>query len=360
MDDGGGRIDISTASAVLTDGQSTPQPGSPEQQQGDAAADVMAAGQQQADAAADVMATGPQLVIITGMSGAGRTEAMHTLEDLGYFCIDNLPPRLLPDLVSLSGLTTGSDRKLAVVCDLRSREFFSELAGELGRLHEHSISYQIIFLDSTDETLLTRFKESRRRHPLCEGSMTITAGISAERELLVNVREMANFVVDTSRKESRELRKEIRALFSQQSEQDDLRVSVFSFGFKHTSPYDADIVIDVRFLPNPFYDPSLRELTGLDARVKDFIFAQEQTREFLRIWRDLLRNVMPGYVAEGKRYLSIGIGCTGGQHRSVAIAEETGSFLVALGYSASVSHRDLARTDIAAAPRKGGQRELRR
>lgn len=285
---------------------------------------------------------GPSLVIITGMSGAGRTEAMHTFEDLGYFCIDNLPPTLLLDLVSLADLRSGSERRLAVVCDLRAKEFFSELVGELKHLHDLGVPYSIIFLDATDESLLARFKASRRRHPLCEGAMTITAGIAAERLSLSSVREIANYIIDTSKKDPRELRKELHALFSDHSEQDDLHVSVFSFGFKHNSPHDADIIIDVRFLPNPYYEPGLRVLTGRDKAVRLFVLDRAETQEFLRSWRDLLRVIMPGYVTEGKRYLSVGVGCTGGQHRSVVLAEETGEFLKELGYQVAVTHRDLA------------------
>jgi len=283
----------------------------------------------------------PTLVIITGMSGAGRTEAMHTFEDLGYFCIDNLPPTFLIDLVKLAGLSSGSERRLAVVCDLRAQEFFSALTGVLARLRRRNVPYTMLFLDATEEALLARFKASRRRHPLCEGDMTVTEGISAERELLASVRETANFIIDTSKKEPQALRKEIRAFISQKSQQDELRVSVFSFGFKNNSPYDADIIIDVRFLPNPYYEPALRAQTGLDDAVRSFVLDRSETQEFLRSWHDLLRVIMPGYVSEGKRYLSLAIGCTGGQHRSVALAEETGVFLRELGYQVAVSHRDL-------------------
>ena len=321
-----------------------------------------------------ILPDGPDLVVITGMSGAGRTEAMHTFEDLGFFCIDNLPPKLLIDLVSLAGLPedsgrslapqpedsgrrpafqpedsdqrltglpAGSDRRLAVVCDLRAKEFFSELAGELDHLSELGIRHSIIFLDATQEALLARFKASRRRHPLCEGSMTVLEGIAAERELLADMREIANYIIDTTDKEPRALRREIHSLFSQKSEQDELRVAVFSFGFKYHSPHDADIVIDVRFLPNPYYEPELRTQTGLSDEVRSFVLDRTETQEFLRSWRELLRVIMPGYVAEGKRYLSIAVGCTGGQHRSVVLAEETAVFLKELGYQVMVTHRDL-------------------
>ncbi|MDR0888978.1 MAG: RNase adapter RapZ [Coriobacteriales bacterium] len=284
---------------------------------------------------------GPSLIIITGMAGAGRTEAMHTFEDMGYFCIDNLPPSLLVNLVSLAGLQKGTGRRLAVVCDLRLQEFFSQLEDELGRIRELDISYAIIFLDAEDGALLTRFKETRRRHPLAEGGMTIMSGITREREQLEGVRSIANYVIDTSNINAHDLRGQIRDIFAEESDQGGLRVSVFSFGFKHNTPSDADIVIDVRFLPNPFYEPSLRQHTGLDEEVRDFVLGRDETQEFLKAWKALLDVLMPGYVAEGKQYLSIGLGCTGGQHRSVVLAELTGAYLKEQGYYVVVTHRDL-------------------
>jgi UPF0042 nucleotide-binding protein len=289
---------------------------------------------------------GPDLVIITGMSGAGRTEAMHTFEDLGYFCIDNLPPSLLLNLVSLAGLSTGGKRKLAVVCDIRAKEFFQELNEELRHIAEAGVSYRILFLDSRDDILLARFKASRRRHPLTDSGMTIVAGIQRERELLTTVREMADSVLDTSGIEPRELRRHIRRLFSKQTEQETLVVSVFSFGFKHGMPVDADIVIDVRFLPNPYYEAALRNLTGLDEGVRNYVLENDETRRFLESWCTLLDVIMPGYVKEGKQVLSIGVGCTGGQHRSVTLAEETGRHLRQTGYNTSITHRDLVLAEV--------------
>jgi len=290
---------------------------------------------------------GPHLIIITGMSGAGRTEAMHMFEDIGYFCIDNLPPSLLLNLVSLAGLTAGKNRKLAVVCDLRAKEFFSELKKELLHISEAGITYQILFLDARDDTLLARFKASRRRHPLLmeEGMMTIE-GIQKERELLATVREMAHYVVDTSDIGSLDLRKQIRELFTGQTDRESLSVMIFSFGFKHGMPEDADIIIDVRFLPNPYYEPALRPLTGLNDEVRSFVLDRDETRRFTESWRNLLDVVMPGYVKEGKQILSIGIGCTGGQHRSVALVEETGRYLRQKGYRTTVIHRDLALAEL--------------
>lgn len=288
----------------------------------------------------------PDLIIITGMSGAGRTEAMHTFEDIGYFCIDNLPPSLLMNLVSLAGLNSGTLRKLAVVCDLRAKELFPELTRELEKLRDMGLTYKMLFLDATDDELLNRFKASRRRHPLCDGGMTIVAGIRKERQLLSECKQMSDYVIDTTGMRPQEMRARIRALFSPEDDEEGLRVSVYSFGFKHGSPSDADVVIDVRFLPNPFYEPELRDKTGLDEPVRKFIMDKPETKEFLERWFALLDVVLPGYSAEGKQYLTIAVGCTGGQHRSVALAEATGQHLAQAGYSVATTHRDLALAEV--------------
>lgn len=289
---------------------------------------------------------GPDLIIITGMSGAGRTEAMHTFEDMGYFCIDNLPPNLLSNLVSLAGLNSGSLRKLAIVCDLRAKEFFGELTGELVKLNDSGLSHAMIFLDASDEVLLSRFKTSRRRHPLCEGGMTISAGIRKERTLLRDARQMADYVIDTSHTRSQEMRKNICSLFTAENEQQGLGVNVYSFGFKHGAATDADIVMDVRFLPNPYYEPELRAKTGLDKEVRDYVLERDETKVFLDKWFSLLDTIMPGYVQEGKQYLSIAVGCTGGQHRSVALAQATGHYLEQKGYRVTIAHRDLSLAEV--------------
>lgn len=294
----------------------------------------------------DPTSFGPDLIIITGMSGAGRTEAMHTFEDIGYFCIDNLPPSLLMNLVSLAGLNTGTLRKLAVVCDLRAKEFFPELTAELAKLKEMGLSYTMLFLDSSDEELLNRFKASRRRHPLCDNGMTIVAGIRRERQLLTECKQMADYVLDTSTERPQDMREKLRSLFTDQSAQEGLGVSVYSFGFKHGAPTDADIVIDVRFLPNPFYERELRDKTGMDEEVKDYVLGKDETKEFLKRWFSLLDFVMPGYVKEGKQYLSIAVGCTGGQHRSVVLANATGQHLSQEGYRVTTAHRDLALAEV--------------
>ena len=289
---------------------------------------------------------GPDLIIITGMSGAGRTEAMHTFEDIGYFCIDNLPPTLLGNLVSLAGLASSSLRKIAVVCDLRSKEFFPELKKELYKFKEIGISYSVLFLDSNDEVLLNRYKTTRRRHPMCEKGMSIIQGIRKERLMLKDAKKLADYVLDTSSMLPHVTRKKIRAIYSAESLEDGIGVSVYSFGFKHGPALDADIVIDVRFLPNPFYVPELRSQSGKDKDVHDFVMHREETKKFLKRWFALLDILLPGYIEEGKQYLSIAIGCTGGQHRSVALAEETGKYLSQSGYNTTTTHRDLALAEV--------------
>lgn len=195
------------------------------------------------------------------------------------------------------------------MCDLRAREFFPELIEELKRISDAGLTYVLLFLDSDTKALLARYKATRRRHPLCEDGMTIVSGIERERGLLKQAKEIADYVIDTGKMKPRELRLQIRALFSAEDEKEELTVSVFSFGFKHGTPMDADILIDVRFLPNPYYEAELRTLTGMDAPVRDFVMEKEQTQLFIEKWHGLLDVVMPGYVEEGKRYISIGLGC---------------------------------------------------
>lgn len=285
----------------------------------------------------------PELVIVSGMSGAGRTEAMHAFEDLGYFCVDNLPSSLIGNLLELTSMPGQPDehRRLAVVCDARNRDFFNSLTAELAKIKQAGIDYRVLFLDADDEKLIARYKSSRRRHPLCADGSTIAQGIERERSMLFTLREGAHHVIDTTDMLPPQLRATIRALFAPGEERQGLQVTVYSFGFKHGAPIDADLVMDVRFLPNPFYDPALRPLTGLDAPVRDFVLYRPETEEFQKRWRALLDCVMPGYVAEGKQQLAIAVGCTGGQHRSVALAESTGDYLKQKGYRVSVAHRDL-------------------
>lgn len=285
----------------------------------------------------------PELVIVSGMSGAGRTEAMHVFEDLDYFCVDNLPPDLIDDLLAMPDFSksTGDSQQLAIVCDARGRGFFSSMSSVLKKLKASGINYKILFLDASDDKLISRYKSSRRMHPLCKDGATIAAGIERERSLLRELRTNADHVIDTTNLLPAELRAKIKDLFSSGPVREGLSVSVYSFGFKHGAPVDADLVIDVRFLPNPFYDPEMRTMTGLDEKVRDYVLYNSDTEQFLKRWKALLDCVMPGYVAEGKQQLAIAVGCTGGQHRSVALAEQTGDYLRSSGYRVSVAHRDL-------------------
>lgn len=285
------------------------------------------------------------VVVITGMSGAGRTEAMHTFEDLGYYVIDNLPPSLLLSLAQIVGINSGVGRHLAIVCDLRAQGLFDDLLDSLQNLAEHDISYKILFLDASDEVLRRRYSSVRRRHPIAQEGETNVDAIKRERKLLSNVRDRADYRIDTSNLKPLQLRRRIQTIFTELADQQLLDVHVFSFGFKYGMPAEADLMIDVRFLPNPFYDPEMRNLTGMDEKVYTFVLERPETKAFLKAWYALLDSVMPGYVAEGKSQLSIAVGCTGGQHRSVTLANATASYLTGQGYQVQVGHRDLSRAE---------------
>lgn len=288
----------------------------------------------------------PDIVIITGMSGSGRTQAMHVFEDMGYFCIDNLPPSLIMQLAEIIGINTGVGRHLCVTSDLRSQGLFDELLDTIETLRDHEMTCKVLFLEASDEVLIRRYSENRRRHPLTKRGDTMADAIQRERMALASIREHADLVIDTSRMRTATLRRRLQTAFSELSDEQLMDVHVFSFGFKHGLPVEADLMIDVRFLPNPFYDPEMRTLTGLDEKVSNFVIDHPKTQEFLDAWFRLLDAVMPGYIAEGKPRLSIAIGCTGGQHRSVAIAEATGRYLERHQYHVSISHRDLAKANL--------------
>ena len=305
-------------------------------------ADLTGARMRTAEQAARV----PDVVVITGMSGSGRTQALHVFEDMGYFCIDNLPPRLILQLAELVGINSGVGRHLAVTCDLRSQGLFDEISDSLTALRGHELSCKVVFLDTADEILMRRYDENRRRHPLAQPGESLASTISRERAQLAAVRDASDLVIDTSHMKVRELRRRLRRAFSELTDQQLMEVSVFSFGFKHGMPVEADLMIDVRFLPNPFYDPKMRTLTGNDKLVSDFVLQNPVTEKFLEAWWSLLDVAMPGYVAEGKSHLSIAVGCTGGQHRSVAIANATTAYLERGGYHVSLSHRDLALANV--------------
>jgi UPF0042 nucleotide-binding protein len=287
----------------------------------------------------------PDVIVITGMSGAGRTEAMHTFEDLGYYVIDNLPPSLLLAVAQMSGLSSGIGRHLAVVCDLRSQGLFDELRDALSELAAHELSYGLLFLDASDECLLSRYALNRRPHPIArEGEGTLEA-IRRERHHLASMRDCATLTIDTTNMKPKQLRSKLLSEFTHLTEQQLMEVHVFSFGFKYGMPEEADVLIDVRFLPNPYWNPEMRPLTGRDPLVRDVVIDHPQPQAFLERWCALLDTVMPGYVSECKSRLSVGVGCSGGQHRSVAIAEATATHLTNEGYHVLTSHRDLARAE---------------
>ena len=288
----------------------------------------------------------PDIVIITGMAGSGRTQAMHSFEDMGYFCIDNLPPRLIMQIADIVGINAGIGRHLAVTCDLRSQGLFDELLDVIRALEEHELSCKVVYLEASDEVLIRRYSENRRRHPLAMPGETTADAIIRERLQLRFIRDRSDMIIDTSRLRTSALQSKLRSAFSELSDQQLMEVHVFSFGYKHGLPVEADLMIDVRFLPNPFYDPEMRTLTGLDTKVSDFVLEHPKTKEFLTAWYQLLDAVMPGYIAEGKPQLSIAVGCTGGQHRSVAIAEATARYLERQHYHVNTSHRDLAKANI--------------
>lgn len=284
---------------------------------------------------------GRGVLVITGMSGAGRSEAAKALEDLGWFVVDNLPPSLVPKMVEL-GERPGGPLRLAVVADVRGGPFFGELQHSLGELTGQGVPYRILFLEASDEDLVRRFAATRHRHPLAPSDHVLD-GIAEERTLLEELRGAADLVIDTSGLTPHDLRDRIRDAFGSSAPRAELTVSLVSFGYKYGSPRDADLVLDCRFLPNPHWIDELRELPGTDQRVQTYVRGQQTYREYLRRLRALLGFMLPGLVAEGRSYLTIALGCTGGRHRSVVVADDLASFFRDKGYPATVEHRDIAR-----------------
>jgi UPF0042 nucleotide-binding protein len=284
---------------------------------------------------------GPDFVIVTGLSGAGRSEAARCLEDLGYFVVDNLPPALIGKMAELAAGTGGPER-VAIVVDVRGGIFFSELSRGLEELKELKIPYRILFLEASDGDLVNRFEATRRRHPLAIGDR-VAEGIRKEREMMETLRGDADLIIDTSGLTPNDLRDRVREAFASAPPEAGLQVSIVSFGYKYGIPRDADLVLDVRFLPNPYWVQKLRALPGTDQRVRGYVHAQKPYGEFMKRLRALLEFTVPGYVQEGKSYLAIGVGCTGGRHRSVVVAEELGMFFMKKGMPVTVEHRDLHR-----------------
>ncbi len=285
---------------------------------------------------------GLEFVIITGLSGAGKTLAMDAFEDAGWFCVDNLPPELLPTLVDLFRREGSKVDRVAVVSDVRGGEYFTRLEQELDALHERGVEYTLVFLEASNEALVRRFKETRRRHPLADGGRVVD-GIRRERALLAGLRERAHVIIDTSEIGIHELKARLNEDLISHTRRSNLVCAVVSFGYKFGIPIDADLLFDVRFLPNPHYDLRLRPLTGLDAAVRDFVLQSPGTQEYLERLFALLDFLFPRYAAEGKAHLTIGVGCTGGHHRSVVVAEAVADRYRRQGYYVVTRHRDLAR-----------------
>lgn len=285
--------------------------------------------------------TNIQMVIITGMSGAGKTVAIQSFEDLGYFCVDNLPPTLLPKFLELMKESSNKMNKVAVVMDLRGREFFESLNQALEEINDIPwITPQILFLDANDQVLVSRYKETRRSHPLATKGLPLE-GIRLEREMLEELKGRAQIVYDTSNLKPRELREKIVKQFAE-NEGQTFTVNVVSFGFKYGLPIDADLVFDVRFLPNPHYIENMRPKTGLDEEVSSYVLKWPETSKFLEKLIDLLAFMIPHFKREGKSQVVIAIGCTGGQHRSVTLAEYIGDYF-RKSFKVHVSHRDIER-----------------
>jgi len=279
-----------------------------------------------------------EFLLITGMSGAGKSLALNYFEDRGFFCVDNLPPALISKFAELC---LQSDlEKIALVSDIRGREFFNELYYELSQIEEMNLDYDILFLEASDDVLIRRYKETRRRHPLDEEGRILDA-IERERTLLEELRGRATKIIDTGELEISELQEELNKLFLSGSDKNSLHLSLISFGFKYGIPRDADLVMDVRFLPNPYYVESLKEKTGENKEVRDYVLKWPSTEKFYNKFFDLINFLLPEYKREGKSHLSIAIGCTGGKHRSVTTVIKLAEFLDDQDFSINVEHRDI-------------------
>lgn len=282
-----------------------------------------------------------ELLIVTGMSGAGKSQAANALEDIGFYCVDNIPPAIIPSLVELSSKSGGSLNKMAIVTDVRGGELFYEIVDVLNGLKNNNVNYKILFLDSSSDILVRRYKENRRNHPLADGSsISVAEAVAKERELLKIIRSMADYVVDTSYISISQLKGQLSSIFCG-NVGNALKIMCKSFGFKYGVDTEADLVFDVRCLPNPYYIDNLRNKTGLDEEVRDYVMNSDESKAFFEKLLSFIDCAVPLYAKEGKSRLVIAIGCTGGKHRSITFAELIGERLKSQNYNCSISHRDI-------------------
>jgi len=284
-----------------------------------------------------------EILIISGLFGGGKSKAASFLEDIGYYIVDNLPAEMMVKFADFCAASSGRYDRVALVYDVRAGEPFDLLVDTLERLKTTGVNCRMLFLEASTNTIINRYKETRRIHPLASQGLNIEQAIAKERELMQPVRDHADFVLDSSSFSTAKLRSEMLNLFGDQKDRMGLNVNVLSFGFKHGIPIEADLVFDVRFMPNPYYVAELKNKTGLDAEVRDFVLSFQQTHGFLEQLKEMLKFLLPLYKEEGKTVLVIAIGCTGGHHRSVAVAHEISEFIVAEGYPVTENHRDISR-----------------
>ena len=283
-----------------------------------------------------------RFVMVTGMSGGGKSTAMRLLEDMGYYCVDNLPIQLIDKFVELLSTPNTEITKVAIGVDVRTDQSFARVEKTLSCLRQNGMVFEVLFMDASDAVLVKRYKESRRMHPLCSAeNPRIEDGIEKERKILQQVKKDADYVIDTSKLLTRELKEELDRIFVKNEEYSSLMINILSFGFKHGIPADADLVFDVRFLPNPYYEQALRPLTGNDRSIQEYVMKNGDGRRFLDKLEDLMQFLIPRYLDEGKNSLVIGIGCTGGKHRSVTITNGLHARLKKLPYTVRMEHRDI-------------------
>ena len=284
-----------------------------------------------------------EILIISGLSGSGKSRAATYLEDIGYYIVDNLPAEMMVKFADFCAASSGRYDRVALVYDVRAAEPFDLLIDTLERLKTTGVNCRMLFLEASTKTIINRYKETRRVHPLSGKGYNIEQAVQVEREMMWPIRDHADFIVDTTSFSTAKLRSELLNLFGDQSDRTGLSVNVLSFGFKHGIPIEADLVFDVRFMPNPYYVAELKEKTGLDENVRDFVLGFQQTRSFLEKLQEMLTFLLPLYAEEGKTVLVIAIGCTGGHHRSVAVAHEVADYIMKAGYPVTENHRDISR-----------------